>query len=269
MASLYDIVEYLDSRIMLDQVKHDPSNNGLQIEGKKDVEKVAFCVDTSVTLINKAIEMGADFIFVHHGLSWGNSLKYIRNYSADMIRLLMKNDISLYAAHLPLDGHPEFGHNVLLADILLLQNKEPFSLYNGTTIGVKGVLPAKETPQKIASRLGKELDSIIDSYSSCTVPSELENSSTIIGKDKIIHTVGIVSGGGGMACVNDAIYENLDCVITGEPSHGMYHLARENGITVITPGHYRTEVPGVVAVMDFLKDAFDLETEFINIPTGL
>jgi dinuclear metal center YbgI/SA1388 family protein len=269
MADLYEIIEYLDSTIMIDQVNSDPSNNGLQVEGTIEVNKIAFCVDTSETLIHKAIETGADLIFVHHGLSWGSSLKYITDYNANLLKPLIKNDISLYAAHLPLDGHPEFGHNVLLADLLKLQKKEPFSIYNGTSIGVKGILSTESTPVKISKHLVQELDSIINSYSSLTVESELKNSCTIIGKENDIKSIGIVSGSGGMDCVHDAINEDLDCVITGEIGHGMYHLAKENGITVITPGHYRTEVPGVVAVMDLLKEHFDVETEFINIPTGL
>ena len=269
MANLYELVEFLDTTIMLDQMKHDPSNNGLQIEGKEKIEKIAFCVDTSEVLISKAIEIGADLIFVHHGLSWGGGLKYLTNYTANLIKPLMKNDVSLYAAHLPLDAHPEFGHNVLLADILMLQDKEPFSLFNGVPIGVRGVLSEEMTPEKIASRLEKELDSIIDSYASCTMLSELEDKCPIIGKNNIIKTVGIVSGSGGMDCVQDAINENLDCIVTGEVGHGMYHLAKENGITVITPGHYRTEVPGIVAVMDLIKERFDIDIEFINIPTGL
>ena len=269
MVDLYEVVEYLDSAIMLDQINSDPSNNGLQVEGKKDIEKIAFCVDTSATLISKAIELGADLIFVHHGLSWGSSLKYITDYNAGLLKPLIKNDISLYAAHLPLDGHPEFGHNVLLADIMKLQDKQPFSMFAGSSIGVKGTLSQSTTPEKIATLLVKELDSIIKSYASFTVAPELQDKCTVIGKENRVKTVGIVSGSGGMDCINDAINEKLDCVITGEMGHGMYHLARENGISIITPGHYRTEVPGVVAVMDLLKETFDIETEFINIPTGL
>jgi dinuclear metal center YbgI/SA1388 family protein len=269
MTDLYELIEYLDSTIMLDQVKSDPSNNGLQVEGKQEVKKIAFCVDTSETLINKAVEAGADLIFVHHGLSWGSSLKYITDYNASLLKPLIKNDISLYAAHLPLDGHPEFGHNVLLADIMKLQNKESFAMFNGAAIGVKGILAVESTPEKISKQLVRELDSIIASYASLTVKSELKESCTVIGKEKIIKTIGIVSGSGGMDCVHDAINEGLDCLITGEMGHGMYHLAKENGVAVITPGHYRTEVPGVVAVMDLLKETFGVEVEFINIPTGL
>ncbi|MCF7791616.1 MAG: Nif3-like dinuclear metal center hexameric protein [Victivallales bacterium] len=269
MNTLQNITEYLNNTIMLDQITCDPSHNGLQVEGKKEVKKAVFGVDTSERLIHKAIECNADMIFVHHGISWGSSLSYITSYNAKLLRPLIKNDISLYAAHLPLDAHPNFGHNALIADILKLREKKDFSLCNGVSIGIKGMLHNGAETSQIAEMIVRELDLIIDSYSTCTFSSELENLCRIIGKKSPVNKIGIISGSPGMDCIHDAIFEKLDCVITGELSHSMYHLSTENGISVIAPGHYRTEVPGVIAVMDLLRETFNLETEFINIPTGL
>ena len=269
MVNLYEVIEFLNSAIMVDQIAGDSSNNGLQIEGKNEIKKIVFGVDMSETLANIAVELGADMIFTHHGISWGSSLKYISNYNARLIRPLMKNDISLFSVHLPLDGNPDFGHNVLLANMLKLDDQEDFSMYGGAAIGVKGVLPMPMTADEIGSLLSGELDSIVKSYAGSCVEPDFEDSCMIIGGSNQVQNIGIVSGGGGMSCIHDAIEDGLDCVITGELEHTMYHLAKENGISVIAPGHYRTEVPGVVAVMDLIKETFDIETEFVHIPTGL
>ena len=66
-----------------------------------------------------------------------------------------------------------------------------------------------------------------------------------------------------------AIRDGVDCLVTGEFSHSTYNLAKENGLAVIAAGHYKTETPGLFGVMDLVKEEFEVETEFINVPTGL
>ena len=44
---------------------------------------------------------------------------------------------------------------------------------------------------------------------------------------------------------------------------------REGDVAVIAAGHYKTEVPGVIAVLDLLKKQFDVTCEFVDFPTGL
>ena len=112
MTSLKEITEYLNEILSISLFVAEKSNNGLQIQGKQKIEKIVFGVDISQNLISQAIACNADMIFVHHGLSWGNSLKYITDINYNRIRSLIKNDISLYGAHLPLDAHLKFGNNV-------------------------------------------------------------------------------------------------------------------------------------------------------------
>jgi len=61
----------------------------------------------------------------------------------------------------------------------------------------------------------------------------------------------------------------MDCYVTGEMTHMMYHVVRESGITVIELGHYYSEIPGVLAVMNEIEKKFAIECEFIDIPTSL
>jgi putative NIF3 family GTP cyclohydrolase 1 type 2 len=79
--------------------------------------------------------------------------------------------------------------------------------------------------------------------------------------------VGIVSGGAGFL-VEQAAEAGLDVFLTGEMSHNVYHLARELGLNVVYGGHYATEAAGLKALADHLAAKFDLETIFLDLPTG-
>ena len=115
MAILHEITAYFDELLGLNRVPADSSNNGLQVEGSSNVNKILFSVDASLELFNIAVECNANMIFVHHGISWGGNPKRFSGIDGDRLRTLFCNDISLYAMHLPLDAHPKYGHNACLA----------------------------------------------------------------------------------------------------------------------------------------------------------
>ena len=52
----------------------DYSNNGLQIEGRPEVRRIAFAVDAGLETIQRAGEASADLLVVHHGLFWNQPL---------------------------------------------------------------------------------------------------------------------------------------------------------------------------------------------------
>ena len=81
----------------------------------------------------------------------------------------------------------------------------------------------------------------------------------------------VISGGGAWPELFDEIApeDHLDCLITGEATHEVFHPAKESGTTILTLGHYRSETPGVFAVMDLVKSRFGIGLEFIDIPTGM
>ena len=254
MAELKQVVDFLGNLIMIDSFPSDSSNNGLQVEGKNCVKKAFFGVDACVKLFQKAADENADFVFLHHGISWKDSLKRLTGYNAKLLDPLFKKGISLYAAHLPLDANPEIGHNILLAKMLSLKNIGKFAKYADSEIGFKGNAPKGATLAKFAE--------ILD--------TNLGGKSRIFGRpDAIISRCGIVSGGGGNECLRRAIEGGLDCFVTGEVGHESFHIIGESGINVIAGGHYCTEKPGVQAVMEKLSRKFKIKCEFIELPTGM
>ena len=154
MAALKDIAAFLDERLEIAKYRSDASNNGLQFEAGADVRKAVFAVDASYALFSTAADLDADFLFVHHGISWGGSLKRILSLDAKRVSMLAANSISLYGAHLPLDAHPEIGHNAQFAKMMHLENPRPFGEYDSHRIGFQGVLP-KETVWKRCETAGR------------------------------------------------------------------------------------------------------------------
>jgi dinuclear metal center YbgI/SA1388 family protein len=224
------------------------------VEGSETVSKAVFGVDACQALFEFAAAKKAGFIFTHHGLSWGPGFKTVTGLTAARLRTLLKNNISLYSAHLPLDAHPEIGHNALIAKMLGLKNTKPFAEYHGSLIGVAGELSAPAPAADIAAKLAKKLGS-----GDCVVYG--------CGADSV-KKIGVIAGGGA-SLVTEAVKDGLDCFVTGEGGHSQFHTVKESGIPVITLGHYRTEIPGVMAVMEKIRSEFGLECEFADIPTGM
>ena len=249
-----EVVKFFDSVLELPRFSGDVSNNGLQIEGCDEVKKILFAVDGCQEIFDRAVEEKADFIFVHHGISWGGGIKRWVGMDARRFRTLFGNNISLYAAHLPLDAHPEFGNNAVLSRIAGLKEREKFFCYDGVEIGfcgkLDGGLTIKALAEKFAAQLGGEYRLRGD-------------------ENRVCVKAAIVSGGGGVDSVFEAARCGCDLLITGELEHIMHHPARELGVAVIALGHYASETAGPRALMEEIAGKFDVQCSFADCPTGL
>ena len=243
-----EIIEYLDTRFSEKENLWNEgySLNGLQVECPKLIKKIVFAVDASLELFEKAND--ADLIIVHHGIIWKNTPKerIIKN-EYKKLKTLIQNDTGLYAVHLPLDFDEEIGNNVGIAKTLDLIEIEKLGLVSKTA-KTKKPMSFEEFSEIVKNKINP-------------------NSKFIKFTDKV-NKIGI-SSGGGKHDLNNAIKEGCDTFITGDSAHSIYHTAKENDINLIFSGHYSTETFGVMALMNLIKDKFDIEVEFIDINTGL
>jgi dinuclear metal center YbgI/SA1388 family protein len=249
--ALHKLVSFLDFELRLSEFPDDESSNGLQIEGKPAVRKIGLAVDACEYVFNKVSEKNIDFLIVHHGLIWGG-LKNLRGVTKKRIKRLFDADTSLYACHLPLDWHPEYGNNTQLLRLLGIRKKGEFGSYHGKNIGYWGRTERGVLLEEFAAK----------------VDNVLKTSSAVINFGKKVRNVGVVSGGGGSA-IHDAEKYGLDTFLTGEPSHSAYSFAEEMKINLVFAGHYATETIGVKAVGDMLIKKYGVQVEFIDHPTGL
>lgn len=228
----------------------DYAPNGMQVEGKEEVQKIVTGVTASQALIDAAIERNADAILVHHGYFWKGEPEPIRGMKGRRIRSLIKQDINLYGYHLPLDIHSQIGNNVRLAQLL--------------NITVDGGLEGHEQSVSLFGRLenpltGEEFASKIETVLNRT---PLHISPDYVNKK--IETVGWCTGGG-QDFIELAASKGLDAFISGEISERTTYTAREQGIHYFAAGHHATERYGVKALGEWLAAEHGLEVEFIDI----
>lgn len=253
MARLKDIVQFLNDYLKISQFA-DSGVNGLQVEGKKGIRKIVLGVDASQELFEKAKAKNADMILVHHGLFWKEEENVPVGIMAKRLKFLFKNEISLYAAHIPLDAHEKAGNNAQILKILGITAKGRLGLHEGAYLGYFGDFKGSRDIRQFLEEMKKRFGA--------------GNRALLFGPDRV-KRVGVVSGSGAKY-IFEAEKLGMDTFITGSESHTVFHYAKEARINVIFAGHYETEKFGVIALGKVLKNRFkDLDLEFIHCPTGL
>lgn len=241
------IAGFLNRVLRVRNIK-DSSVNGLQVRSRKDgqIHTVGFAVDACISTFEKASALDVDLLVVHHGIKWRPQKD--RELESRRTAYLKKRNIELYAAHLPLDLHEEYGNNMQLCRLLEVQDPRKFGRYHGVKIGYTGTFKKEKSLDEVAEKLKQRL------RSSCRVHR--------FGKDRI-RSIGIVSGGGG-SMLKEAGRSKLDCFLVGEIDLAVYNAAREYGMNLIVAGHYATETVGVRALMPLVRDAFGVDTVFVS-----
>jgi dinuclear metal center YbgI/SA1388 family protein len=249
---LREVVGFLDATLEIERFK-DYAPNGLQVEGAMEVDNVVTGVSASAELISRAVEQHADLIVVHHGLVWGGGIERIAGPMARRLKLLLGNDVSLAAYHLPLDKHARLGNNTGLADALALAStgREAFGNVRGTALGLSGSWPQPLTRDEAIGRiaggvLGGQLPRFVFPH----------------GPD-VVRKVGVCSGAAS-DLLEAAANAGCDLYVTGELAERAGDLARELQITLVAAGHYNTEVFGPMRLADELRMRFpSMNVQFI------
>jgi dinuclear metal center YbgI/SA1388 family protein len=247
---LQELVTYLDDYLRVKQIK-DSAVNGLQVEGPAEVTRVALAVDARLAAFTEAAACGAQLLIVHHGLFW-TTAQTLTGPHYRRVRALIEGNVALYAAHLPLDAHPEIGNSAELARVLGLRRRVPAGDYHGELIGIGGALPKPMALDALAARLA--------AATGCPPVR-------VVNGGKPARRVACVSGGAADMARQFAA-AGYDTYVTGEVSHGSLPVIEELGINVIFGGHYATETLGLKALAKHLQTRFKLATHFIALPTG-
>lgn len=241
-----DLLAHFDGLLQPERFK-DYGPNGLQVEGKSEIQRVVSGVTASRALIEAAIEARADAIFVHHGLFWRGMDGRLTGWMKERVRLLMEHDINLFAYHLPLDAHPQFGNNAQLGLRMGVQHDATFGDQSLGMIGDADFVNADALAAHLYTVLGRLVTCVSGAAS------------------KPIRRLAWCTGGA-QGFYESAIAAGADAFITGEISEPQAHIARETGTTFVAAGHHATERYGAQALMDHVAEQLWLEHEFIDIP---
>lgn len=251
MANLAEIVAFLDRELKVSSIPDYPgAMNGLQLANEGQVERIVAAVDASLPVIEAAAEGGPGLLIVHHGMFWQGS-QPVTGAFYRKLKIAMEAGLAVYSSHLPLDVHPEWGNNILLARAIGLINPEPFFEQKGLYLGLRG--KADESRTEFAARVGRILGGKVH---------------VCPGGPETVSSVGLITGGAGSEVAKVAA-EGVDTFLTGEGPHWSYSLAEELGINVLYGGHYATETFGVKELARVLGSEFQVPWKFIDRPTGL
>lgn len=204
--------------------------------GEKEVKKALLTLDTNEKTVNEAVLNGCDMIISHHPI-FLNGIKRIDYSSSEgkMVKTLIENDITVFAAHTNMDT-AERGINNALAELFLLQDIKILE-ENGENTGL--------------GRYGRLNTSVTLKEFSETVKEKLKTPCVRVSGDlntKI--NVAAVASGSCADIIPTALKKGCDVIITADMK---YHNTIENvesGIAVIDAGHYPTET----IVMDIFEN---------------
>jgi len=246
MITLQELSSYLDALLKpADFIDSCP--NGVQVEGKQEIHKMACAVSANITIIDAAIKARADALLVHHGLFWQNDPFPIIGTKKEKIEKLLKAGITLFAFHLPLDAHCRLGNNWKAAADMGWGSLEPFGVFRNMSIGVKGRFQTRSV-QDFQNQLEKYYGHLAH---------------VALGGKREVSTGGIISGGAHRN-IEQAAEEKLDCYVTGSFDEPIWDIAHERKINFFALGHHATERIGIQALGKEVSHHFDIPCEFID-----
>ncbi len=241
-----ELIGYMNDVLNIAEFHNDDSINGLQVEGKDEIERIVLGVSVSERLFKAAVEREADLILVHHGLFWRNAPTpyLLTGLFHRRVSLLIKHDINLAAYHLPLDAHPELGNNAQLLKRLSIEPIKPIE------VGYLGRLRNPLSLERWVKIINKELQTTAQVFA--FGPAE-------------VHRVLVISGSSSRF-YQLALDNDVDTFLGGDMRENVVREIEEVGLNFIHAGHYNTEKFGIQALGEKIKHEFDVECDFIDIP---
>lgn len=240
-----EIDQYLHELLDVPRFR-DYGPNGLQVEGKPVIRKIVSGVTASLALIEAAKAADADAIVVHHGLFWRGHDGRVTGWLKTRLERLLARQVNLFAYHLPLDAHPEWGNNAQLGRRL---GWTASSHFGEQELGCCAELGAALSLDELGSHINQSLGRV-----ALVVP----------GDGRAIRRAAWCTGGA-QDYFEAAIAAGADVYLTGEISEPQAHYAKETGVVFIAAGHHATERYGVQALGEHLARHFKLDHQFIDI----
>lgn len=247
MAKLQEISRYCEEWLRV-SLFDDACPNGLQVEGRGEVEKLASAVTATEESVEAAVAWGADLLLVHHGLFWRGEEPCATGARGRKLRRLLASDLSLLAYHLPLDAHEEVGNNWRAARELGWEGLVPFYPHKGIPLGVIGRFPPIER---------ERLQGVLEEYYG-------HRATCAFGGSPLVERGALLSGSGWRA-LGAAATAGVDCLITGAYDLPAWDIAYEERINFYALGHASTERVGPRALGEALAQRFGLAHRFFDL----
>ena len=246
MATVADILNFVES-LAPNQMKMEWDNVGLLCGRKgKEVKKILVALDPFATVIDEAIEIGADLIVTHHPLIFGEEVKAVNENTETgrCLLTLMENGIAAINAHTNLDMAPG-GINDVLAQKLALVNIRVADPSGTDNQGREwGLIRMGEVPEQ-------PIESFLNRVKTLLGCEGLR----YVNSGKPVRKV-CVGGGSCGGFVHEAAKLGCDTFVTADVKYNQFRTAYELGVNLIDAGHFHTENPTMPILAEKLRMAF-------------
>ena len=247
----FELEDHLN-QLLCPRPVRDVAPNGLQVQGKTNIQRILTGVTASQALIDVGICSKVDAILVHHGLFWKGDPYPVIGMKRNRLQALLTHDINLYAYHLPLDIHPTLGNNAQFAKLFDFQD-----LLAHTIDGIDHLLWQGKLPQALTLSKFEIMICDILARQPLTIDGR-HNPNTPI--QSIAWCTGAAQN-----YLDQAISLGVDVFLSGEISERTTHIAKENQIIYMACGHHATERCGIEALGKHLNHTFALDINFVDI----
>lgn len=249
-----------------DERFQDHCQNGLQVEGKAQIETIVFGVSLNLLLIERAIQFGADALIVHHGF-FGRDLFTLTGRRREQIRLLLKHDLSVFGMHLPLDAHEQLGNNAELLRYLGAEILEPFQ------VGFLARNAQEHTLTAMLDLLHHALHPANYHPAVSPAPAPFLLAPTYrhgflayVNGPEIPRKLAVISGSASREYRSNDLFERgVDTFICGSVDESAAAVSYETRTNFINLGHYWSEKPGILALKAEIERNFEVRALFIDI----
>ena len=222
----------------------DYAPNGLQVQGKTEIRRIVTAVSATQNVIDRAIELQADALLVHHGWFWKNENPTVTGTKYKRLKSILSTDMNLIAYHLPLDAHEALGNNAQMAKLLKATNvcggQEGSFVWSGT----------------IEPRSVRDLANFLS--------RALNRQALVLGDESLIVSRLAWCSGAAEDFFESAIAMGAQTYISGEATERTTHMARESGVPFLVCGHHATERLGIQALGIWIKENLALECIFVD-----
>lgn len=213
-------------------------NAGLLVGSRsQQTDKVMMALDITPDVVREAAAWGAGLIVSHHPVIF-HPLKQVAEESA--VYQLARHGMAAVCAHTNLDFAPTFGVNTELARALGLTNTRWVLPCEQVMEALIGELPHSFTALELAEKVKADL---------------YAESVRVVDGGKPIRQVAVCSGSGA-DCLDGVQHLGADALVTGESRHHQLLQAKENGMTLITAGHFATETIVLPALKEKMEQQF-------------
>ena len=239
MTKVRDITAFMDELFPRETAESYDNPGLLAGAYDKEVTKCVITLDATLDKVQAAVDEGAELLITHHPLIFGGiSDVSEENVCGQILSKLIRNDISLFAAHTNLDKNHGFSNDVLAGKVGGSNITHIDEIECGVICDIEGDLSVKSFGDKLIETLGT---SGVITYSD---PA------------KKVSKVFVQGGAFDEDMITYLKANGVDTVLSGEIKHHVMILLEQLGISALAAGHKATEDVFMSHLADVLTTKF-------------